>query len=600
MRKIKVLGIAPYDGLKLLMEQLSSNFPDIALTAVNGNLEEGKQIAFAMASEYDVIISRANTADLISNITPQPVVDIGISHYDILRCIKQADATKTPFAIIGFPGLTSIAKSLCELMEYNIPIIPMRSSDDITKILKGVLKEGYSTIICDTVPYPYAKKMGFDPILLSSGEASVNTAFANAIKQFQKSEQQRSYFQMMSNIINISGDFLFASSYDGIMLYQANAVPDSLKLISDIQARMKNSHKDTTSFFTTTNGAMYAVKCQRINDVLTPYYVCQTTKTDIPLTLSKNGVSVLTQEQALENFQNSFYHTTKQVRALQEEVDVLNQTAPPVMITGELGTGKDRIAQLIYGKSEMAIHPLFVINCSLLNEKSWSYLISNYNSPLMDNDNTIYFSNLHSLSDEKQMHLLSIFHDTNLHNRNRILLSYATEPEQKAPHMVMRFINMLHCYLIKTKSLREIIDSLETSANLYLDNLNQQTGRQVTSFSPESIKLLKAYDWPLNFVQFKRVLKNAIISTTELYVTPETIQKILDRERKITSCHHKAIANPCSNTESAVSSLDLSQPLHLINKDIITYILEKHNGNQSATARQLGISRTTLWRYLNS
>ena len=44
--------------------------------------------------------------------------------------------------------------------------------------------------------------------------------------------------------------------------------------------------------------------------------------------------------------------------------------------------------------------------------------------------------------------------------------------------------------------------------------------------------------------------------------------------------------------------MDLHRPLEDINRDIIKKALADNQGNQSVTAKQLGISRTTLWRYL--
>ena len=51
--------------------------------------------------------------------------------------------------------------------------------------------------------------------------------------------------------------------------------------------------------------------------------------------------------------------------------------------------------------------------------------------------------------------------------------------------------------------------------------------------------------------------------------------------------------------EDAGEPLDLNQTLDRINQDIIHRILAQENGNQSRTAARLGISRTTLWRFLN-
>ena len=47
------------------------------------------------------------------------------------------------------------------------------------------------------------------------------------------------------------------------------------------------------------------------------------------------------------------------------------------------------------------------------------------------------------------------------------------------------------------------------------------------------------------------------------------------------------------------SNINLNRPLDEITRDIINRVVAASGGNQTTAARQLGISRTTLWRYLN-
>ena len=70
----------------------------------------------------------------------------------------------------------------------------------------------------------------------------------------------------------------------------------------------------------------------------------------------------------------------------------------PVFIYGEPGTGKEQIARYLYLHSSLANHPFIVVNCALLNEKTWDFLLNHYNSPLSATGNTIYFQNFESIS----------------------------------------------------------------------------------------------------------------------------------------------------------------------------------------------------------
>ena len=70
MKKIRILGIAPYESMKTLMMQAAAKREDIEMTAFTGDLETGAEIASRFSqNNYDFIISRGGTAQLIRQIS---------------------------------------------------------------------------------------------------------------------------------------------------------------------------------------------------------------------------------------------------------------------------------------------------------------------------------------------------------------------------------------------------------------------------------------------------------------------------------------------------------------------------------------------------
>lgn len=241
-------------------------------------------------------------------------------------------------------------------------------------------------------------------------------------------------------------------------------------------------------------------------------------------------MTILDKKKAEASFINSFYSYTKLSKQLLNDIDNINETNDTVMITGEIGTGKDRIAQMIYARSKYCSNPLYVVNCSLINDRNWTFLTTNYNSPFTDNKNTIYISSINALDITRQKQLLSIITDTNLHIRNRIILSCSRKSGEPIPHMAMRFVNMISCNVINIPSMRESPDDIASSANLYLDSLNQQLVKQVVGFDKSAMDLLQQYSWPYNRTQFKRVLKEIITLTPTPYVSADIVYKILKQK----------------------------------------------------------------------
>jgi len=88
---IRVLGIAPYEGMKNQMLNLAKEYPQIDLTVYVGDMEQGLIIAQNnFHGDYDVVISRGATAQMLRQQLTIPVIEIEISMYDILCAIKLA------------------------------------------------------------------------------------------------------------------------------------------------------------------------------------------------------------------------------------------------------------------------------------------------------------------------------------------------------------------------------------------------------------------------------------------------------------------------------------------------------------------------------
>ena len=76
----RILGIAPYDGMRTAMEQAAQAYPNVELEVYTGDLEEGQAIVQRMApNSYDCILSRGGPATQLRRVTALPEVAIQIS-----------------------------------------------------------------------------------------------------------------------------------------------------------------------------------------------------------------------------------------------------------------------------------------------------------------------------------------------------------------------------------------------------------------------------------------------------------------------------------------------------------------------------------------
>ena len=165
MRPIKILGIAPYEGIASLMQQAAESCDGLQIDVHVGNLTAGAEIAAAKTAqeEYDVILSRGGTAEAIRRCTDLKVVDIPLSVYDILRSIKLAENHNCKYAVIGFPAITRNATFLCEVLRYNVDIYTIHDQKEARTILQGLENSGCQMVLCDVVTNSLAQEYGIPP-----------------------------------------------------------------------------------------------------------------------------------------------------------------------------------------------------------------------------------------------------------------------------------------------------------------------------------------------------------------------------------------------------------------------------------------------------
>ncbi len=180
--KIRILGIAPYDGMHTIMENAAQAYPNIQLDIHTGDLEEGQAIVAQMPTNtYDCIISRGGTATLIRKITDLPVIEIQISVYDVLRAIKLAENYSRRYAIVGFPNVTEPAHTLCSLLGLKLDIHTVHSAEEANITLTKLQQEDYHMVVCDMVTHTLARQLGMDAFLINSGIESLQTALDQAV-----------------------------------------------------------------------------------------------------------------------------------------------------------------------------------------------------------------------------------------------------------------------------------------------------------------------------------------------------------------------------------------------------------------------------------
>lgn len=592
----RILGIAPYEGMKNIMETLADKRSDISLDVYVGDLHQGVDIVRRNRhADYDVIVSRGGTAQLISAVTQIPVVEVGFSGYDILRVIKLSENYTKRHAIVGFPNITSNARLLCSLLQYDIDIFTIYSPEEVSQTLSDLKERGYEMVLCDVIANTTAKRLGLNALLITSGAESITTAFDQAVKLKKDYYSLQSEKRFFRDILMGGNDEIIVLKENGELFFSTVSEEQLPELFEQLRKDLpffldKKTHK----FFKNLNGTLYSFKSRYLSFSGEQYAAFYYSSSFVPFAISKYGIQYTNLKDAEDQFFNSFFSLTNSNSTIRATVGNINQANVPVMVCGEAGSGKEQVAQIIYSQSRLSKNPLITVNCPLLNERSWNFLINHYNSPFTDNDNTIYFKDINALPKERRCHLLSVIIDTNLYRRNRIILSCCCPMGQGLPPEAMEFVNLLSCVMLHLPPLREHTGEIPALTSLYLNMLNTSMENQVIGLEPDALKLLQEYSWPYNYTQFKRILNELALAASTPYIQAESVEALLREEQK----PQNQEPSPAAVLKDGYYPLDLRRPLNDITQEIIQIVLNEMNGNQSATAKRLGIGRSTLWRYL--
>lgn len=586
--KIRILGIAPYDGMRTAMERAAEAYPQIQLDAYTGDLEAGVAIVQQTPpNTYHCVISRGGTAALIRKVTDLPVVDINISVYDVLRTMKLAQNYTSLYAIVGFPSITEPAHILCSLLEYDLDILTVHSADEVTNTLQRLQEGGYRMVVCDMVTHTVARQLGLDAFLITSGMESLHTAFDQALSISEWYSQQRREIMLLRRITQGQNGRAIMLNSDGTVFYASPNDPPK-ELLEQLRSHMAEIPTNgTLKFYYTEHDHLYSITAQVFVVDEARRYLFYCIPSRIPLHTNWAGLRSMNRGECEYLFTNSFYSLSGALGALGAEIESLSSVRQPIMISGEPGTGKEQIARHLYLHSSLVNKPLVVVNCALMNEKSWDFLLNHYSSPLNATDNTVYFQNLESIADARVPELLAAIKETGLARRVRLIFSCACREEGIVPDVLRKFTERLGCLSLSLPPLRSRQDEIPSLASLYLSSLNLELGKQISGLEPRAIEMLRQYSWPTNYTQFKNILRTLASTTSGAYVTAAQVAELLGRER--------TLRRPAEPTHAEVRS---DRTLDEIVTEVVQQAVAAHNGNRAAAARQLGISRTTLWRYL--
>lgn len=587
--KINILGIAPYEDLNKSIKNVSTFFRDTNVTVFTGDLEEGREIVVNNTSDYDAIISRGGTANLIRNVVDIPVIDIEISMYDILGAIQTASSYTDKFVIVGYQSITDPAHLICDLLNFDYPIITIDDDSDIDTILKGLKEQDYELILCDMIISRKAIWQSIDTILITSGSESIKNAFVEAIQIINYLEKDKDRNNLIEKALKHQSNniILLDQAFNPIF---SNVSDNLFNLVLEKLKNQSNISDNDVYYFSSSNNS-YSIRVNMITENHKQYFNCHVKVINPPIINNQFGVNFQTKQEIegiLSNESRSSRFITEEINAT---LNNISSSFSALLIYGESGTTKTSVAYKAFTLSSFHDDSLITVNANLLNDSMWKFLLNTTNGPLLMDENTLLFKNIEAMSENDIERLLTVIKNTNFLNRNKVIFTFNTS-DFSTSTTFNKLIYDLKCTSIYTPTLLERKNELNIITTRLLNIENVRANKSVIGFEPSALKLFIDYPWPGNFDQLISSLGELIINTEGHYISEHAVSQQLRKQEILYNAGE-------SRNSRAYIETDSSEPtLHDYIKGIINTVLDQNNGNQTQAAKQLEISRTTLWRYL--
>ncbi len=300
-------------------------------------------------------------------------------------------------------------------------------------------------------------------------------------------------------------------------------------------------------------------------------------------------------------------------------VSKIAPTDSSVLLLGESGTGKELVARSIHLQSRRAQGPFVAVNVaalpeSLIESELFGYVRGAFTGATADraglvesaDGGTLFLDEVGDMPLTTQAKLLRTLESSEVRrlgdNTLRMVdvrVIAATHRDLHAEAAAGRFREDLYYRLnvvqVDLPPLRERREDIGLLASYFLERIAAREGRGRLSFSPEAGALLERYDYPGNVRELENAVAHAVTVADGDVIVPADLPTAIRSPRLLP---RRSGAEAGAEAAGALLPDRDAWSLAEVEKEHIRRVLEHHRGNATSAARQLGISRTTLWRKL--
>lgn len=282
-------------------------------------------------------------------------------------------------------------------------------------------------------------------------------------------------------------------------------------------------------------------------------------------------------------------------------------TKSNILISGESGTGKGLIAEMVHFNSPRRDKPFISINCSaipegLLESELFGYKKGAFTGAVADktgliamaNQGTLFLDEIGDMAPKLQSKLLKVLESSEVtplgDTRSRtvdVRLVTATNQdlEEKIKDRTFRedLYYRLNVIELKIPPLRERKEDIPMLVNHFLKRFSEENNKAVKGVDGNAIGILMRYSWPGNVRELRNVIERAVVLSQGAVITS------VDLPDKIKKEEMSVEGQQSSSLKVSVSGYE---------KNLIMNVYNAQQKNKEETAKILGVDLATLYRKL--
>ncbi|SMC71143.1 two-component system, NtrC family, nitrogen regulation response regulator GlnG [Desulfocicer vacuolatum DSM 3385] len=304
---------------------------------------------------------------------------------------------------------------------------------------------------------------------------------------------------------------------------------------------------------------------------------------------------------------------SEQVGDLLMQINRVAKSDFSVIIQGETGSGKELVSTAIYQASNRSHGPFIALDCgaiteTLLESELFGHEKGSFTGAMQQkmgkfeaaNDGTLFLDEIFNMSMGSQAKLLRALQERRIYRVGgttpipvnvRILAATNRDLETCSPDVFRKDLFFrLNDFIIRIPPLRERPDDIPYLSKRFLDSTNVMLQKNIKGFSSDAMNRLITYQWPGNVRQLKSTVRRAVLMADE-----EITEKHLD----LNDMPQQEMAGimpeqDLPSWEGRPLKEIIKQNTSILEKKILTKILQQVGGNKAKAARRLKIDYKTI------